>query len=92
MDPRVKLRGLLGTLLDLVRVLFDVLSHCGAINLLKDDSFSLTDLNQIANDLWNREMRFARNSCSGNLIRMPGGTLMKELQNVTDTPSVYVSG
>ena len=92
MDPRVKLHGLLGTLLDLVRVLFDVLSHCGTINPLKDDPFSLTDLNQTVNDFWNRETRFVRNPCSGNLICMPGSTLMKELQNVTDTPSVYISG
>ena len=92
MDPRVKLRGLLGTALDLVRVLFDVLSHCGTISPLRDDSFSLTDLNQTLNDFWNRETRFVRNPCRDDLIGMQGDTLMKELQNVTVTPSIYISG
>ena len=92
MDPRVKLRGLLGTVLDLVRVLFDVLSHCGTINPLKDDSFTPVDFNQTVNDFWDRETRTIRNPCGSDLVCMPWGTLMKELQDVTGTPGIYIGG
>jgi hypothetical protein len=88
----MQLRGLLGTFLDLIRMIFDILGHYGTIDPLKDDPFPLADLNQTLKDLRNREMRFVRDPCGSYFICMPGGTLVKELQNLASAPGIDISG
>ncbi len=73
-------------------MIFQILSHYRTIDPLKDDTFSLAGLNQTFNDIRDREMRFVRDFCGGHFICMPGGTLVKELQNLTGAPGIYLSG